>query len=156
MNEIVSKFLKELGERFFSRGRGETASLIRISLSLYFLIHLHDIYPVLDILLGKYGIYSTLDPEDHQSWMPHLLLYKFDTPTGLRIWFYCSLVVGLSSLVGFFCRTSWMLVYFSYILFFSRGEHAAYGADLVFLFTGGWLFFLETSRPLSLDYWLKQ
>ena len=77
---------------FFEKGDPAVAASLRIGYGLIYLFMLWDLYPMLDLLLGHAGLYGSIEKQYINFAHPFSLLYRFDLPGPLRIWFWGSVV----------------------------------------------------------------
>jgi hypothetical protein len=105
----------------------------------------------LDLLFGHQGLFGTLSPEYIDRHHILHLLYKYDSPLQLQIWFWISVVLCLFTILGIFTKVSLILTYFSLMLFQERDPWMLFGADKLMKQAGVWLLFLNYSSVFSLS-----
>jgi hypothetical protein len=136
---------------FFEKGDARGAAALRIAYGLIYLYMLWDLYPTMDLVMGHSGVYGSLNPEAFNLNHPFNLLYRFDSPAELRVWFWLSVLFAFMTVFGLLTRLSVLLTFFSVMLFQVRGPYLIYGTDQVLALCFFWLLFLACGKRWSLD-----
>lgn len=145
-----------LSNWFFERQDPRSAAAVRIAFCLTWLLILWDFYPAMNLLFGARGLFGTMEPLPYALDDWRTLLFHFDDPVSLQIWFWLSVLVCVSGLVGFRSRLSLCLTVYSMLLFRERGPYITFGADLVLNCLGILLLFADSGAVWSVDGWLKR
>lgn len=145
------KYLKSFYIWFFESGDAIVAASLRIGYGILFLYILWDLYPSLDLVLGHSGLFGTIHQKPTIGYNPLFILYIFDTPIPLRIWFWLTVAICLFTIFGLFSRLSSLLLFLSALLLYFRNPFMVYGADSVFIVSFFWVLFLKSGHRVSLD-----
>lgn len=148
--------LTRLFKWFFERGSGVGAAIVRMVYGSIYLFILWDLHPVMNLVMGERGLNGSLDNSYFNLLNPFGILYRYDLPWQLEIWFWGSVVVSLLLVFGLFTRTAFILTYVSIAIFHVRNPYAIYGADRVLWATGIFLIFLNMGARCSLDAWIRK
>ena len=136
---------------FFEEGDASAAAAMRIAYGATCLFMLWDLYPVMDLLLGHGGYFGTLDPAYIYPSGIMNLLFRYDSPPALRVWFWSFVGVAICITVGLFTRVALVTSVFFLVLCHERNPFMVFGADGILLQISLWLPFLKAGRVWSLD-----
>lgn len=146
----MTQLKRDLDHWFFARCDARVAAGLRIGLCATYLLMLWDIRPVLALLFGHAGLYGTLEPFPFALDRIQYLLFVYNSPAALELWFWGSVLAAGCGVLGLWPRLTVPLTYFSMLLFRERGPFITFGADLVLNCIGLWVLFLDTQGASSL------
>ena len=140
---------------FFARGDASAAAAVRIGFGLLVLFSLWDLYPVMDLLLGHSGFYGTLDGRYLPPWGLTTVLFHYDSPIALRVWFAAAVFCAAFATMGLYTRAAVPLTLLCLFLVHRRNPYILFGADIVLVNIGLWLTLLRCDRAWSVDRWIR-
>jgi hypothetical protein len=150
MRGVVTRPARPLRDWFFEEGDAAGAAALRIAYGLTGLFMLWDLHPVLDDLLGHAGYFGTLDPRYVDASGFRGLLFRFDSPLALRIWFWGYVLITACLTLGLFARLASVLALGCLVLLQARNPYMLFGADVLFFQIGLWLPFVRLDGAWSL------
>ena len=148
----MKALFRDLSHWFFQSCDARVAAGMRIGFCLTYLLMLWDIRPVLQLLFGHAGLYGTLEPYPFSLDRFQYLLYRYDSPLGLELWFWGSVLAAVGGMLGVWPRLTLPLTYLSMLLFRERGPFITFGADLVLNCIGLFVLFLDTGRAWTIRH----
>jgi hypothetical protein len=152
---VIRASARALGQWFFEDGDASAAALLRIAYGAVCLFMLWDLWPVLDLLLGHAGYFGTLDPRFVPAPGLDTLLFYFDSPGALRVWFWSFVGVAIAVTAGLGTRVALGLSTLFLVLLHRRNPFMLFGADGVLMHVSLWLLFLRAGRVWSVDAGLE-
>jgi hypothetical protein len=156
---IFSRFWQpfvEVYEYFFEDGPPLGPAVIRVAFFSLYLFMLWDLYPNLDLFLGRHGLYNSTHTNLYFADDFKSLLFHFDDPFSLRVWFWTSALLGALGLIGGYSRACAAGVFVSHTLLQGRNPFIVFGADDVLKAIGFWLPFLRMDDRWSIREALRQ
>ncbi len=139
---------------FFEEGDAAAAAALRIGFAVTYLYMLWDLYPVMDLLMGHAGYFGTLDPKYVDASGIANLLFRYDSPFALRVWFWSFTAAAVLLALGLHTRVAAAAAFFLLLIFQQRNSFMLFGADGVLFQISLWLLFLKSGRVWSLDRWI--
>ena len=146
----------QLSDWFFKREDARSAAAVRIAFCATYLLMLWDFYPVMPLLFGQRGLFGTMEPLAYSLHGWRYLLFTYDSPQALQLWFWLSVLAACCGMLGFKSRVSLAATFFSMLLFRERGPYMTFGADLVLNCVGVLLLFSDSGRTWSVDNLLSK
>ena len=140
----------------FAEEDARSAAALRIAFCATYLLVLWDFYPAMALLFGQRGLFGTMEPLPYSLHGWACLLYDFNSPSDLNLWFWASVAFAVFGMLGFASRLSLAATFYSMLLFRERGPYMTFGADLVLNCIGILLLFADSGKVWSLDNLLSR
>ena len=150
------KPVRAISRFFFESGCPRTMALFRICAGLTILVGRSAMWPDVDFFYADDGLLSNehlTHTQSHHAWS---LLHWIDSAEHVRLFFIATLVLAGLVTVGFFTRTSSVLLFVALISLRGRNELVNNSGDQLLAITTFWLIFADAGRRWSIDAWWRR